>query len=73
MANEKGMVILKMVRKQKGLKAVEVCRGCGIHPVIISAVENRRLVAGKKVRKIMCDFYGISEAKAFDKTGLAAI
>jgi transcriptional regulator with XRE-family HTH domain len=59
------------MRKHMGLRAIDVCCGTKLHPVTISAIENRRLVPGAKTRVKICEFLGISEAEAFDSNGLA--
>lgn len=65
------MTRLQETRRQKGLKAIDVCCGTKLHPATISAIENRRQVPGPKARAKICKFLGISESEAFDSNGLA--
>jgi transcriptional regulator with XRE-family HTH domain len=62
---------LQEIRRGKGLKAIDVCCGIGIHPATISAVENRRQVPGKATREKWCSFLGVQEVDVFDSNGLA--
>ena len=65
------MTKLQAIRRGKGLKAIDVCCGIGIHPATISAIENRRQVPGKATCVKLCDFLGVQENDAFDANGLA--
>ncbi|MDR1481547.1 MAG: helix-turn-helix domain-containing protein [Synergistaceae bacterium] len=66
------MTKLQEVRRGKGLKAIDVCCGIGIHPATISAIENRRQVPGAATRAKLCSFLGVvQEVDVFDSNGLA--
>jgi transcriptional regulator with XRE-family HTH domain len=65
------MTKLQQARKNRGLKAIDVCCGTRLHPATVSAIENRRQVPGVKTRAKLCEFLGVSEAEAFDSSGLA--
>jgi transcriptional regulator with XRE-family HTH domain len=65
------MTKLQQARKDRGLKAIDLCCATKLHPVTISAIENRRQVPGRETRAKLCRFFKVSEAELFDENGLA--
>ena len=66
------MTKLQEMRKARGLTAFEFSKRTGIHPANLSKIENARIVAWEKARRlILAEFPGISENDVFDERGLA--
>ena len=67
------MTKLQRLRKAKGMSSVDLCYAIRVHPVAMSAIENRRQLASPKVRSKICGYFGVDIAEMFDDTGLAAM
>jgi DNA-binding XRE family transcriptional regulator len=67
------MTKLRQMRKEQGLRSIDLCCAIGLHPVTVSAVENRRVVPGASARAKLCAFFGVKEDDVFDENGLAAM
>jgi transcriptional regulator with XRE-family HTH domain len=65
------MTKLQQARKDRGLKAIDLCCATKLHPATISAIENRRQVPGRGTRAKLSKFFKINEDELFDENGLA--
>ncbi|MDR1580914.1 MAG: helix-turn-helix domain-containing protein [Synergistaceae bacterium] len=54
------MTKLQEARKDRGLKAIDLCCATKLHPATISAIENRRQVPGRETRAKLCRFFKVS-------------
>ena len=57
---------VKMLRLERQLKGFDVAMATGVHPSVISHVENRRAKASGNVRKSLSSFYQTEERNLFD-------
>jgi hypothetical protein len=53
------------------LRILDIALETRSHPSQLSAVECGRLAAPKRLRGVMCGFYGVDEGDVFNKDGLA--
>ena len=67
------MTKIQELRKSRKMTGVDFCAEARIHPVALSAIENRRQVPGQPTREKICRLLGVSESELFDENGLAAI
>lgn len=65
------MTRLRELRQNKDLMIIDLAFATRIHPSQLSAIERRKLAASSRVRETLCSFFGVSEAEAFDRGGLA--
>ena len=65
------MTVIRELRKSKGIATIDFCYHVRLHPITISAVENRRLVLSPASRGRICEYLGKDMDELFDSNGLA--
>ena len=62
---------LGRMRRERGLRALDLAFDLRINPTLISSVERRKAAASARVRAMLAKFFGVSEGELFEPGGLA--
>lgn len=65
------MTLIRERRKAMRLSIFDVALGTKVREAHVSAIENRKIVAFPRQRKVLANFYKVEESELFESSGFA--